>query len=133
MATNEFTSEENTNINTNTICPRPVGLGAPLSVGLFGIPPQNQVTPANTASGFAFGFAPTQQTKPSGFGCGLPNPPTNNRCFPTLVPNQQNSIQHDEKKKQLVESLYSELTVMRAQIDKLNKSIDSIYEVLRYI
>jgi hypothetical protein len=123
MATNEFTSED----NTNTTCPRTVGLGAPLSVGLFGIPPQNQVTPA-------FGFAPSQQTKPSGFACGgLPIPATNNRCFPTLVSNQQNSNQQEEKKKQLIESLYSELTVMRAQIDKLNKSIDSIYEVLRYI
>jgi hypothetical protein len=67
-----------------------------------------------------------QPIQNSGISFGLP---TNNRCFP--IPSHITDAQQDKKK--IVDSLYQELSNLRSEIDKLNKSVDTIYSIIRYL
>ncbi len=67
------------------------------------------------------------QSQPFGFGLSTNNI-TNNRCFP--VP--QNMDDKQDKKK-ILDKLYSELHMLRCEIDKLNKSVDNIYDIMRHL
>jgi hypothetical protein len=67
-----------------------------------------------------------QPIQNSGFSFGLP---TNNRCFP--VPSHITDAQQDKKK--IIDSLYQELSNLRSEIDKLNKSVDTIYSIIRHL
>jgi hypothetical protein len=69
----------------------------------------------------------TGQPIPQGaFGLGMS---MNNRCFP--IPTHITDAQQDKKK--ILDSLYQELTTIRSEIDKLNKSVDTIYSIMRYL
>lgn len=117
-----------------------------------------QVTQEAPKGAFGFPFGQSSQTKPGlQFVCGGPGLPTtqaplqlprhpetgqpiqqsafgmgipmNNRCFP--VSSQVAEAQQDKKK--ILDSLYKELTTIRSEIDKLNKSVDTIYSIIRYL
>ena len=66
----------------------------------------------------------------SSFAFGMSsNNITNNRCFP--VP--QNIGDDMQDKKKILDKLYSELHSLRCEIDKLNKSVDTIYDIMRHL
>lgn len=68
------------------------------------------------------------QTPAFAFGLSTNNI-NNNRCFP--VP--QNIVDDKQDKKKILDTLYSELTIIRSEIDKLNKSVDTIYSIIRHL
>jgi hypothetical protein len=85
------------------------------------LPPSNQNPTQN--SGF-IGLGGCVQRHPE---TGLPIP-INSQCF-TLP--RVNNITDDKKK--YIDSLYLELTTIRQQIDKLSRSVDTMYELIRHI
>lgn len=68
------------------------------------------------------------------FGCqGItmnPSDLTFRKAMEDLQKTRQEKLKQDEKA-QLIDTLYDELTLIRSQIDKLTKSTDMIYEILR--
>jgi hypothetical protein len=75
---------------------------------------------------------PTAHPNPNPMVFGCLGPPRIERHPETGRPINQPSLGQNDKKK-LVASLYTELSNIRSQIEKLNKSTDMIYEILRDI
>ncbi len=97
--------------------------------------------PAHTKTNSCFGPIPPSYQN-GGFmglgGCvqrhpetGIPFPPTNSQCF--NLPRVINNINNTEDKKKYIDSIYTELSMIRQQVDKLNRSIDTMYELIRHI
>ena len=65
---------------------------------------------------------------------GITMNPSSDLTFKQAMDNLQKSRNEklkQEEKSLLIDTLYAELTLIRSQIDKLNKSTDTIYEILR--
>jgi hypothetical protein len=90
----------------------------------------NPTIPTTQQSSMSMGFMRHPETgqpiQNSGISFGLQ---TNNRCFP--IPSHITDAQQDKKK--IVDSLYQELSNLRSEIDRLNKSIDTIYSIIRHL
>ena len=102
----------------------------------FGPPPPSNPTGGFMGLGCVQQRQQCQQRHPE---TGLPIPPTNTHCFglPRVINNTNTNTNtnttNTEDKKKYIESIYTELSMIRQQVDKLNKSIDALYEHMRHI
>ena len=146
-----MSNESNNQINKNDnidVFPVQQAVSQQPTLGAFGIKPP-------TAPSFGMGLPQTQtQTQnqsTGGFSFGGFQPPQAPQAMPAPAPSQQaprsmcggigglggpfvpfGTNNNNDKKKQ-IDALYNELGKIRAEIEKLHKSTDVIYEILRNI